>query len=129
MYVQKSSLIFVTIIAILFGVIILAPRPSAGQQQNAARPPRQAWEYTCVVITRDARSNAVFSSWAIATPDGKYTELDGPASMPTKIPELGAEGWELFAITPVSDTVGDNLNNVNVAGFTNQLMYWFKRPK
>ena len=128
MYVQKSSLIFVTIIAILFGVIILDPRPSAGQQ-NAARSPRQAWEYTCVIITRDARSNAVFSSWAIATPDGKYTELDGPASMPTKCPELGAAGWELFAITPVSDTVGDNLNNVSVAGFTSQLMYWFKRPK
>jgi hypothetical protein len=128
MYVQKSSLILVTIIAILFGVISLVQRTTASAQ-NAAASQRQVWEYTCVVISRAAQTDAKYSSWGIATPDGKYTELSGPVSMPTKIPELGAQGWELFDITPVSDTVGDAINDRSVAGFTNQLMYWFKRAK
>jgi hypothetical protein len=107
----------------LAGVVFLSPLSTG--QTPAARAPRPAWEYTSVIIVRPARSNADFTSWPMVTPDGQVEELGMPISVPTKAAELGAEGWELFSITPISNNVGGD----DLAGFTSQLMYWFKRPK
>ena len=94
-----------------------------GKQQKAA-PANQAWEYKTIVIVRPAQSNANWSDWADVSGDVVKT-LSLPVAVPKKAKELGEQGWELVSITPVSNNAG----GTDLAGFTSQIMYWFKRPK
>jgi len=51
--------------------------------------------------------------------------------MPKKENELGSQGWELVAVTPISSNAGGSGTSGynNLAGFTSQILYVFKRPK
>ena len=92
------------------------------QQKNSSAV--QAWEYKSLIIARGATtSNAQFSVWVEATGE-IVKELPLPVSMPSKAQELGAQGWELISVTPVSNHV-----TTGTAGFTSQIIYWFKRAK
>ena len=97
-----------------------------GKQQKAA-PVNQAWEYKTIVIVRSAQSNATWSDWAEVSGDAAKT-LSLPVSVPKKAQELGEQGWELVSITPISNNAGSATGS-DLAGFTSQIMYWFKRPK
>ncbi len=96
-----------------------------GKQQKASSS-NQAWEYKSIVIVRPANSNANWSDWAEVTGDVVKT-LPMPVSVPKKAKELGEQGWELVSITPVSNNAGST--GSDMAGFTSQIMYWFKRQK
>jgi hypothetical protein len=80
-------------------------------------PARVTWEYKSVVLTRTI--NAPNFTW---TEDGR--ELPGSPDMIAKARDLGDQGWELVTITPLSAQTGQGYT-----GFTNALLYWFKRPK
>lgn len=84
---------------------------------QASNPERQVWEYKSVALTRTI-SEPNFT-WR---EDGK--ELPGSPNMALKAKELGEQGWELVTITPMSSQTGEGYT-----GFTNNLLYWFKRPK
>jgi hypothetical protein len=47
--------------------------------------------------------------------------------------ELGDEGWELVDVVPVSNHLGgattQGYGTRDMAGYTSQLTYYFKRPK
>jgi hypothetical protein len=93
-----------------------------GRQQKSSSP-MQTWEYKAIIIGRSATNLADFSTWAEAT-GATVKELPLPVSMPTKAQELGAQGWELVSVAPVSSHVANG-----TAGFTDQIIYWFKRTK
>lgn len=78
---------------------------------------RQTWEYKSIALTRTVIRPDF--TWA---EDGK--ELPGSPDMLLKARELGDQGWELVAITPLSSQTGQGYT-----GFTNNILYWFKRPR
>ena len=94
-----------------------------GKQQKAAVA-NQAWEYKTIVIVRSAQSNSNWSDWAEVSGD-VIKSLSLPVAVPKKANELGEQGWELVSITAVSNNAG----GTDLAGFTSQISYWFKRPK
>ena len=94
-----------------------------GKQQKTAAV-TQAWEYKSIVIVRSAQSNANWADWAEVSGDVVKT-LPLPVAIPKKAKELGEQGWELVSITPISNNAGAT----DLAGFTSQINYWFKRPK
>lgn len=90
----------------------------------------QTWEYKSIVITRGygaaklgeyLKTAEAFSYWA---EDGKA--LAGQVNMISKSKELGDQGWELVSVTPLSSIAS---SQGSYAGFTDVLIYWFKRPK
>lgn len=97
------------------------------QSANAQRATAQRWEYRSIFIVRPAQSGAQFTSWAEVLPDGTIKELPLPVSAGTKANQLGNDGWELVSIVPMSANACGT--NGDCAGFTSQVMYWFKRPK
>ena len=82
-----------------------------------SNPARATWEYRAIVLTRTI--NAPNFTWS---EEGR--ELPGSPDMLAKARELGDQGWELVTMTPVSGQTGQGYT-----GFTNQIIYWFKRPK
>lgn len=80
------------------------------QKGSAAR---QAWEYRNVVFTIDAFDRQTMYE------DGK--QVSAAATPLSKMPDLGAEGWELVSVTSTSKPVGSGSMSTNV--------YWLKRPK
>lgn len=74
---------------------------------------RQAWEYKNMVFFIDPFDRQTFYE------DGR--QLPGSAVPLTRIPEVGAEGWELISVTATIKPVGDRSSVTNV--------YWLKRPK
>jgi hypothetical protein len=113
---MKNKLYLLVVILILMCVGIWN---AYGQKS----PGRQAWEYKSVVIARSAQSKAEFSLWVEASPEGTK-QLTGRVYMPLKAQELGEQGWELVSVTPVSNTTTQD-----TAGFTDNIIYWFKRPR
>ena len=89
---------------------------------------KQLWEYKSIIIVREVRSNAQFSDWVEIT-GGVVKQLPGPVSVPVKANELGEQGWELVSITPISNNACGGSTNAECAGFTSQILYFFKRPK
>jgi hypothetical protein len=84
------------------------------QKSNSQRP---TWEYKTVVLNRTIIRPEL--SWM---EDGK--ELPGSPNMDLKARELGDQGWELVSMTTLSSQTGQGFT-----GFTNTIVYWFKRPK
>lgn len=95
-------------------------------QGTGNRPAAIKWEYKTIVIVRPARSNADWSDWAEGTGAESKT-LPLPVSVPKRANELGEQGWELFSMTSVSNNATGTQGDL--AGFTSQIVYWFKRPK
>ena len=94
-----------------------------GQEQKNTSE-RQSWEYKSIVMVRSAKSNADWSDWAEVSGEDVKT-LPLPVSVPKRAKELGEQGWELVSVTAISNNAG----GTDLAGFTSQLVYWFKRPK
>lgn len=94
---------------------------------------RQSWEYKSIVITRDIapgaygklRSAGAWSAWVEASAAGIRT-LPLPVSMPSKLKDLGDEGWKMVSATPFSSVAS---SDGSYAGFTDTAIYSFKRPK
>lgn len=101
-----------------------------GKQNHVVSPAIQAWEYKSIVIVRPAKSNNDWSDWAEVTGEQVKT-LPLPVMVPKKAKELGEQGWELISATAVSNNAGGsgNAGYNDLAGFTSQIIYWFKRPK
>lgn len=99
-------------------------------QKNAVTRP--TWEYKVIILNRSAESNAPYTIWQEVSADGATT-LTGPVSGVAKMSELGNQGWELVAVVPISNNAGgfspDGRGSSDIAGFTSQLNYYFKRPK
>ena len=89
----------------------------------------QAWEYRSIVIGRKT-GQADFTIWFDVGPDGAK-QLSGTVDAARKANEFGAQGWELVSVTAVSNaaTSGAGSGYSDTAGFTNSVLYWFKRLK
>ena len=111
----------------------------------------QKWEYKTIYRWRgwaareekdDFHQNA--GPWSSWSEDGK--RLPTPVNIEGKLKELGEQGWELIAVEPrsniiggVSRTYGFTANiigggktegySTDYAGFTNEDLWVFKRPK
>ena len=97
-------------------------------EQRAA----QKWEYRWIIVVRAAESNAEWVKWYDNSSEGRK-ELPGPINTNAKAAELGDQGWELVAVTPMSNNTGGHVTqgygSSDMAGYTSQLTYYFKRPK
>jgi hypothetical protein len=95
---MKNRLYLSLLIAILF---LAGWTAHAELQRNS--PTRQAWEYKSLVfVIFDASRTTLYE-------DAKTV----PGTPVTRMPELGAQGWEL----------------VSVAADNSTYAYWLKRPK
>lgn len=98
-----------------------------GEQRAAPK-----WEYRWIVVVRAAESNAEWVKWYDNSSEGRK-ELPGPINTNAKAAELGDQGWELVAVTPMSNNTGGHVTqgygSSDMAGYTSQLTYYFKRPK
>jgi hypothetical protein len=102
----------------------------AMQSVDAQHSATQHWEYRSFIIVRPVKTGAQFTSWADVLPDGTVKELPLPVSAGIRANQLGNEGWELVSIVPMSaNSCGGSTVDGDCAGFTSQIMYWFKRPK
>ncbi|MEI9946604.1 MAG: hypothetical protein WDN26_20575 [Chitinophagaceae bacterium] len=102
--------------------------------QTKPSPARQTWEYkTCSLYC-----NTDNKGWIERYEDG--VSMGAPFSMLERMKELGAQGWELIAVVPLSNSYHNGYTNTNfensrpettpsVAGFTNQMSFYFKRQK
>ena len=123
----KKTILVSAVAMLTVGAFVI----SGYAQGERPAPAREAWEYTSVIIVREAKSGAEFTQWIAVGPDGAVKELPAPVSVPKKAAELGAAGWELVAVTPMSNNAGGYTasGSSDYAGFTSQIMYWFKRAK
>jgi hypothetical protein len=104
-------------LAIVIVALLSVAGWTAHAQLQKSSSARQTWDYKSIVLTRTiARPDF---TWA---EDGK--ELPGSPNMVLKAKELGDQGWELVTITPLASQTGEGYT-----GFTNNILYWFKRPK
>ena len=97
-------------------------------EQRAA----QKWEYRWITVVRAAESNADWVRWSDVTVEGRK-ELPGPINTAAKVAELGDQGWELVGVTPMSNNTGGHVTqgygSSDMAGYTSQLTYYFKRAR
>jgi hypothetical protein len=102
-----------------------------------SNPVKQTWEFKFIFLVRgfeaaDSRGLHQASPWSAWFEDAK--PLPGPINMISKAKELGDQGWELVAVTPMSAYAARDYTNtggvsVSYAGFDNHLQYVFKRQK
>lgn len=100
------SAIFVVVLLTFVGWTVNAQLQKGGAA-------RQAWEYKNVVFTIDSFDRQTMYE------DGK--QVSAAATPLSKMPDLGAEGWELISVTSTSKPVGSGSMSTSV--------YWLKRPK
>lgn len=87
---------------------------------------------TVVVMGIPVPKNAFwydFDDWT--TFDGD-TKLPAGTDIKVLLNRLGAEGWELVNVTPISSFAGDNSGSnapVSLAGATTELAYYLKRKR
>jgi hypothetical protein len=90
------------------------------------------WEYRTISVVRAAEHGAEWTRWFETATEGRR-ELPRPVDTQAKIAALGEEGWELVGVTPISSNTGGHTTqgygSSDMAGFTSQLSYFFKRPK
>jgi hypothetical protein len=118
---------------VLLAIIVFAAWKIYGQQTKPNV--KQAWEYKVCSLYRkmDAKN------WIERYEDG--VSVGAPFDIgAAKMKELGAAGWELVAVTSISDQFHMGYTNTNfensqpettpsVAGFTNEMFFYFKRLK
>lgn len=97
----------------IIAVLFLAGWWTVNAQLQKTAVARQAWEYKNMVFIIDSFDRQTFYE------DGR--QLSGSPVPLTRIPELGADGWELISVTSTSKPVGNGSSSSNV--------YWLKRPK
>lgn len=100
--------------ALLIGVVLCFAGWTAHAQVQRSAPARQAWEYKTLFFSGSA------GDWTAWSEDGNT--LPPPVNGMAKRAELGAQGWELVA---VSTTV----TSVNGDAYTNTMQQFYKRPR
>ena len=101
---------------IFFALVSLVGFTTHAQLQKSS-PQRQTWEYKTVILSR-----TIIRPEFTWMEDGK--DLPGSPNMNLKAKELGDQGWELVSITPLASQTGEGFT-----GFTNNILYWSKRPR
>jgi hypothetical protein len=99
---------------VIFAFLGLAGWTAHAQLQRDSRT-RQVWEYKSLVLVQTVGVGAQLAFY-----EGSKTIPGTPVS---RIPELGAEGWELVSVTA---TLSPSRTN---AAETSTYVYWLKRPK
>jgi hypothetical protein len=113
---------------IIAALVFIVWKVNGEDRKNTPGP--QTWEYKTIVIVRPAKSNAEWSDWGEISGE-TVKALPPPVSVSKKMKELGEEGWELVSVTAISNNSGGSGTSgyADLAGFTSQLNYWFKRSK
>jgi hypothetical protein len=98
----------------------------------------QKWEYAAITRVRHfspLRGNDGFhcaTEWRFATTDVKFRRIF-PEGWEDLLEKIGDIGWELVAVSPRSSHLGryieEDGDSYEVAGFTDQEEWIFKRPK
>ena len=113
-------------------VAVFAGLAFLGVQGQARGTSPTKWEYRSIAVVRAAEPNAEWARWFDVTAEGRK-ELARPVNAQARIAELGEEGWELVAVTPISNNLGGHTTqgygSSDMAGYTSQLSYFFKRAK
>ena len=113
-------------------VAALAAVAFVGVRGTAQQTVAPKWEYRWIIVVRAAETNADWTRWFDATADERK-ELPRPINTSGKVAELGEQGWELVTVTPVSNNTGGHVTqgygSSDMAGYTSQLTYYFKRRK
>lgn len=84
---------------------------------------RQVWEYKTFVYEIDGQRTVLYE-------DGK--QVAGGVTPVSRAPEIGAQGWELVAITSMPTSFLESVGGTGSKSiFATKLtyVYWFKRPK
>ena len=103
-------------LSVLIGVLLcLAGWTTHAQLEKGTTPARQAWEYKSLVLVQTVGAGAQITFY-----EGNKVV---PGTPVTRVPELGAEGWELVS---VAATISPHRTSI---ADTYQYVYWLKRPK
>lgn len=128
--------IMLTIIALLLSVIAIRPlinpsdyafaqsqrAPSTGSK-NAPEISTISWEFKELSMTRGIAPGLGLRSlgdWNLSEDGTDLKNID----YLTRSQQLGAQGWELVSVTPISSYAGENY-----AGATSEVFFLFKRQK
>ena len=96
---------------------------------------RQQWQYKRIFARRKWEempdgSEAIAAGTRFEFIDDEHSPID---DFSAHLDNLGEDGWELVAVVPLSNYVGDpeiqNGSTHELAGFTSHCTYYFKRPK
>lgn len=115
---------------LLFSLFVIST--AFRDREKEQSPIRQNWEYKELRTWRETGQE-----WSKRFEDDKQINVN---SISVRLKELGSEGWELIAVTPISHASHDGYTFTNyedskqastpsVAGFTNELRFTLKRPK
>lgn len=100
-------------LSLLVGVLLCLAGWTAHAQLQRSSPARQAWEYKSLVLTIQV---SAAGSKNTLYEDGKTV----PGTPVTRMPELGAQGWELVSVAATLSPGNTD---------TSTYVYWLKRPK
>jgi hypothetical protein len=89
-------------LSLLLAVLLCVVGWNVKAELQRSGPARQAWEYKALVFVVQGSASTMYE-------DGKMV----PGTPITRMPELGAQGWELVAIAADNSTTA----------------FWLKRPK
>jgi len=123
----------------IVALIVAAVGISIASRAQAQAKSAVVWEYRLISRwrgwTQPMSKNMVglpapgywykFEDWNTADGD---KDLPAGTDMKAVASQLGAEGWELVSVTPVSTFAGDSAN-AGVGGATTEMLYWFKRAR
>lgn len=98
-------LLLLTVLLCLVGWTVQAQLQRSG-------PARQAWEYKSLVFVIQGSQTTLFE-------DAKAV----PGTPVTRMPELGAQGWELFSVAATLSPGSPGNNDIST------FVFWLKRPK
>lgn len=103
-------------------LILLGGYMSHAQVQSTAAA-RQAWEYKTFVFEIDGQRTTLYED---------SRQLPAGATPVNRAPELGAQGWELVAITSMPTSFLESVSGTGSKSiFATKItyVYWFKRPR
>ena len=101
-------------LSLLLAVLLCVVGWNVQAQLQRSAPARQSWEYKSLVL--------VIQVSAAGSKNTLYEDAKAVSGTPvTRMPELGAQGWELVS---VAATLAPGTNTD-----TSTFVYWLKRPK
>jgi hypothetical protein len=110
-------------LSLLIGLLLCLVGWTAHAQLSRSAPARQAWEYKTIVFAGKA------GNWQAWAEDGK--DLPTPVNGTAKRAELGAQGWELVAVSTNIDSQLEftDAPHKDFYTHTDGMTQFFKRPK
>lgn len=102
-------------LSLLVGVLLCLTGWTAHAQLQRGGTARQSWDYKSLVLVQTVGAGS------------QLTFYEGNKAIPgtplTRIPELGAEGWELVSVTATLSSSRTSISD------TSTFVYWLKRPR